>query len=84
MIGNTPNVADQLRAEGWKQGCLISPDKTEQVTSASIDFFENGVCSNTWLVLLTQDCDLVRDANVEPYVELLAIQKLSNTPSNSV
>jgi hypothetical protein len=83
MTGNTPNAADQLRAEGWKQGCLIHPDKAEQITSASIDFYDNTVSSEIWLVVLTQDCDLVRHTNVEPYVEMLAIQKLSNIPSNS-
>lgn len=82
MADNIPDAADCLRAEGWKQGCLIHPNNAEQITSASIDFYNKDPSSDTWLVVLTQDCDLVRNIGVEPFVEILAIQKLSNVPNN--
>jgi hypothetical protein len=82
MTGNIPDVSDCLRSEGWKQGCVISPNYVEQITNASIDFYSKATSPDTWLVVLTQDCDLVRHTDVEPFVEILAMQQLSNIPSN--
>jgi hypothetical protein len=65
MADNIPDAADCLRAEGWKQGCLIHPNNAEQITTASIDFYNKDPSSDTWLVVLTQDCDLVRNIGVE-------------------
>jgi hypothetical protein len=76
------NAADQLRAEGWTQGCLIHPDNAVRITAASIDFYSKATSGDTWLVVLTQDCDIVRHTGQEPFVELLAIEKLSNIPAN--
>lgn len=84
MADNIPDAADCLRAEGWKQGCLIHPDNAEQITTASIDFYNKGASGDIWLVVLTQDCDLVRCTDVEPFVEILAMQKLPNIPSNPI
>jgi len=82
MTDNISDAADCLRSEGWRQGCLIQPDNTRQIIDFRIDYCDKGVSPDTWLVILTQDCDLVRNTDVEPFVELLALQKLSNKPSN--
>ncbi|MEQ1622588.1 MAG: hypothetical protein ABL919_14365 [Methylococcales bacterium] len=82
MVSDLQDAADHLRVEGWKQGCLIPPNSAEQIIKASIDFYNKGASSDTWLVVLTQDCDLVRNTNVEPFVEILALQKLPNKPSD--
>lgn len=82
MANDIQDNEDVLRLEGLKQGCLIPPNSAEQITEASIDFYDKGTSSDTWLVVLTQDCDLVRKIEVEPYVEILAMQKLPNIPSN--
>jgi len=78
----TPDIAEQIRAHGWKQGCLISPENTSKIIEATIDFFDKDTSTDTWLVVITQDCDLVRKIDHEPYVELLALQKLSGNPNN--
>lgn len=76
------DAADLIRAEGWRQGCLIQPNNVQQITASRIDHYEHGVSTDTWLVVLTQDCDLVRNTKVEPFVELLALKKLSNKPAD--
>ncbi|MGD0960363.1 MAG: hypothetical protein ABSB19_11200 [Methylomonas sp.] len=82
MTGNIPDASDCLRSEGWKQGCVIHPQYVQQLTSASIDFYNKPVSAEIWLVVLTQDCDLVRHTDVEPFVEILAMQQMSNISSN--
>jgi hypothetical protein len=82
MTDNISDAADCLRSDGWRQGCLIQPDKTQQIIEFSIDHYDKGVSADTWLVVLTQDCDLVRNTEIEPFVELLALQQLPNKPSN--
>lgn len=75
-----PDISEQVRAHGWKQGCLISPENTSKIIEAAIDFFDKDGSTGTWLVVITQDCDLVRKIDDEPYVELLALQALSSKP----
>lgn len=84
MANDIQDKEDVLRLEGLKQGCLIPPNSAEQITEASIDFYNKYPSSDTWLVVLTQDCDLVRKIEVEPYVEILAMQKLPNKPSDQI
>ena len=84
MANDIPDLADQVRLEGWRQGSLIALKAASQITLASIDYFNHTVTSNTWLVVLTQDCDLVRNIEQEPHVELLAIEKLSAMPNNAM
>ncbi|SMG67114.1 conserved hypothetical protein, partial [methanotrophic bacterial endosymbiont of Bathymodiolus sp.] len=74
------DIAEQIRFHGWKQGCLISPENTAKLIKSTLDFFEKNGSTDTWLVIITQDCDLIRKIDDEPYVELLALQKLSSKP----
>lgn len=75
-----PDISEQIRAHDWKQGCLISPENTAKIIEAAIDFFDKDGLTDAWLVVITQDCDLVRKIDDEPYVELLALQALSSKP----
>lgn len=84
MADNVPDAANCLRAEGWKQGCLIHSQYAEQITAAAIDFYNKDETSDIWLVVLTQDCDLVRNTDVEPFVEILTMKKLPNIPNNPI
>jgi len=84
MANDLPDIADQVRLEGWRQGSLIISTKARHITDASIDYFNHVVSSDTWLVVLTQDCDLVRNIEQEPYVEILAITKLPTFPNNAM
>ncbi len=76
MANDIPDSADPIRWENWRQGSLIIPTQANQVTAVSIDYFGHVVSSDTWLVVLTQDCDLVRNTDIEPFVELLALRQL--------
>ena len=82
MTDEVADIAEQIRAHGWKQGCLISPKNTAKIVAATIDSFDKDTSTDTWLVVIIQDCDLVRKIENEPYVELLALQKLSGNPNN--
>jgi hypothetical protein len=82
MTSNFAESADCLRSQGWRQGCLITPQESDKIIAASIDFKPQLQSAQIWLAVLTQDCDLVRDDNVEPYVEILAFQQLSAPPNN--
>lgn len=76
----TPDTAEQIRAHDCKQGRLISPENTAKIIEDAIDFYDKDGSTDTWLVVITQDCDLVRKIDDEPYVELLALQELSSKP----
>jgi hypothetical protein len=79
----TPDTAEQIRAHGYKQGRLISPENTAKIIEDAIDFYDKDGSTDTWLVVITQDCDLVRRTHDEPYVELLALQELSSKPRSA-
>jgi len=80
MPENILDPASSLRATGWRQGDLIAPDQVSTIIGASIDHCAVTESPDIWLVVLTQDCDLVRATRDEPYVEMLAIQKLPCEP----
>lgn len=76
------DIAQNLRSAGWKQGDFIAPGNVSAVIGAGIDHCDVVPTPSTWLVVLTQDCDLVRETRLEPYVEMLAIEKLPGSPTN--
>jgi hypothetical protein len=77
------DVAQQIRAAGWSQGDLIGPEHAERLCNVRLDHLASGCSDTTFLVVLTQDCDLVRDLDVEPYVELLVLRELPREPQPS-
>ena len=71
-----------IKSQGWQQGSLIRSIDAEHIKSISIDHFSHPVTTDSWLVVLTQDCDLVRETTSEPYVELLALKAAPKKPDN--
>jgi hypothetical protein len=66
------DAGDRLREMGWRQGDFVPVSKTAAVLNASIDRQPTESTDGMRLVVLTQDCDLVRPVEKEPYVELIA------------
>jgi hypothetical protein len=75
------DVAQQIREEGWTQGDLIQPEYAERLCDASVDHLDVDCSDSSDLTVITQDCDLIRDLDREPYVELLVLHKLVEEPA---
>lgn len=84
MAHDIQDITNQIKLQGWRQGRLIISANAEHIKAVSIDYFNHTVTPDTWLVVLTQDCDLVRDIAQEPHVELLAVKKLPKKPDNAM
>jgi len=61
-----------IRASGWRQGDLLGPEYLAGMINDSVDH-KLALNSQGWLVILTQDCDLLRDVGREPFVEILLL-----------
>lgn len=66
-----PPVAEWIRSSGWRQGCVVRREDTQSLLSESIDYVSSIEGRSKRLVVVTQDCDLVRDSSIEPFVELV-------------
>lgn len=64
------DYGERLRDSGWRQGDLIRDHQARELLSNAIDR-KPEVKVEFWLIVLTQDCDLVRDQQLEPFVELI-------------
>ena len=82
MTNPTQDLIDTIKSQGWQQGSLIRSINAEHIKSISIDHFSHPVTTDSWLVVLTQDCDLVRETTSEPYVELLAFKAVPKKPDS--
>jgi hypothetical protein len=72
--------AEQIRANHWRQGCVLLPEQLPEEVLAS---FSLPVGDGRLLYVLTHDCDLVQaDFTKEPYVELLLITPVSVADGN--
>lgn len=76
-----PEVGQQIRDAGWTQGDLIGSHDAERLCSSCLDHLEVHCTDRTYLAILTQDCDLIRGVDKEPYVELLVLLKLEEDPA---
>ena len=69
--------SESIRHSGWKQGSLVRQGDVETLIGAAVD--QIGTLDltrdRTGLIVVSQDCDLVRDSVAEPFVELIAIKK---------
>jgi hypothetical protein len=67
------NIPDLVRTAGWRQGDIID-DKVaiRALISSEPDF----------LVIITQDCDIVQSLDNEPYIEFLAGKFTSESDGN--
>ena len=65
-----PRVSDLVRAAGWRQGSIARPADTRALLIASVDRVPEPGESIVRLVAVTQDCDLVQEPGIEPFVEI--------------
>ena len=70
-----PQVSDVVRAAGWRQGSIARPADNESLLAASVDRVPEPGESVVRLVAVTQDCDLVQEPDVEPFVEFIACRE---------
>lgn len=66
-----PPVSNLIHAAGWRQGSIASQADNAALLRASIDRIPAQGEALSRLVVITQDCDLVGQAAVEPFVELI-------------
>ena len=65
------DVADVLHSKGWSQGDFLEGSVAVKVVTANIDHSIEAFATGSILVLLTQDCDIVKASATEPYLEFL-------------
>lgn len=65
-------IAQALRRAGWRQGDLIPPVDAAAVLNESVDLCQVTPSDQLWLIVLTQDCDILRECRTEPHVEMIA------------
>ena len=70
-----PQVSDLVRAAGWRQGSIARPADTETLLAASVDRVPEPGESTVRLVATTQDCDLVQEPDIEPFVEFIVCRE---------
>lgn len=70
-----PQVSDVVRAAGWRQGSIARPADNETLLAASVDRVPEPGESVVRLVAVTQDCDLVQELDIEPFVEFIACRE---------
>ena len=66
-----PRVSDLVRAAGWRQGSIARPADTRALLIASVDRVPQMGDSIVRFVAVTQDCDLVQEPGIEPFVEFV-------------
>lgn len=66
-----PPVSDLIRTAGWQQGSIANRADTEVLLAASVDKVPDRGEAPFRLVVVSQDCDLVREPDIEPFVELI-------------
>ena len=66
-----PRVSGRVRAAGWRQGSIARPADARALLVASVDRVPELGESTVRLVAVTQDCDLVQEPGIEPFVEFV-------------
>lgn len=66
-----PQVSDLVRAAGWRQGSIARPADTGALLVASVGRVPELGEAIVHLVAVTQDCDLVQEPDIEPFVEFM-------------
>ena len=69
-------IAESLRQACWRQGDLIPPKIAATLLNKSVDLCQVTASDQTWLIILTQDCDILRDIHLEPYIECIVAQEV--------
>jgi hypothetical protein len=73
-----PPVSDLIRTAGWRQGSIVGRADTEVVLAASVDQVPDRGVLPFCLVVVTQDCDLVQEPDIEPFVELILCKEVAD------
>ncbi len=70
--------AEKIRANGWKQGAVLLPERLPEGVLDDFNLPEHAL-----LYVLTHDCDLVQpDFQKEPHVEVLVIESITTIDGN--
>ena len=70
-----PRVSDLVRAAGWRQGRIARPADTEALLVATVDRAPEPGEAIARLVAVTQDCDLVQEPDIGPFVEFMVCRE---------
>ncbi len=73
-----PSVAERIRASRWRQGSIVRRSDAGQVLAKSIDQVPHQETAPPCLVVISQDCDLLRDPDIEPYAELILCREAAH------
>lgn len=71
------SISDLIRAAGWRQGAFVRRTNAKELFAASVDQIPPSVEEPSLLAVVTQDCDLVREPVVEPFVELILCREVA-------
>ena len=66
-----PQASDVVRAARWRQGSIARPADNETLLAASVDRVPEPGELVVRLVVVTRDCDLVQEPDIEPFVEFI-------------
>ena len=72
-----PSVSGLIRTSGWRQGSFVGRDDTETLLDKSIDQVPSQRETPLRLVVVTQNCDLVQEPNIEPFAELILCREIA-------
>lgn len=64
-------ISDLVRRAGWRQGRLVELGDLPALLAASVDRVPEPGETPVRLVVVTQDCDLVGEPDIEPFVEFI-------------
>lgn len=66
-----PPISNFIRTAGWRQGTFVGHTDAEELLAASVDQIPLSGEEPSLLAVVIQDCDLVREPAIEPFVELI-------------
>ena len=72
-----PPVSGSVRTSGWRQGSFVGCRDHRALLDESVDRVPEPVATPFRLVVVTQDCDLVRQPDIEPWVELVLCSEVA-------
>lgn len=74
MSPNMSPVSESIRAAKWRQGSFVRRDDTKALLEKSIDLaghLNHFKEPSFRFIVITQDCDLVQEPDIEPFVEFI-------------
>ncbi len=76
---DSESASTSIRTSDWKQGSLVKHSDIESLVLATVDRIPTPDATQgaSGLIVVTQDCDLVRDSEIEPFVEFMLSRKVT-------